>query len=110
MFSPHSHRPRRPPRNPSSGTGGWSVAIDGSYTPGVAAPEENVVEGNVIGTASLERFAPGWADLAPGVAAAVRSLREINDYCMFDTLDTYFVFLRTRIATGTDHVDGEELL
>jgi predicted PolB exonuclease-like 3'-5' exonuclease len=27
-------------------------------------------------------------------------LRAINDYCMFDTLDTYFVFLRTRILTG----------
>jgi hypothetical protein len=27
-------------------------------------------------------------------------LQEINDYCMFDTLDTYFVFLRSRIMTG----------
>jgi hypothetical protein len=27
-------------------------------------------------------------------------LQEINDYCMFDTLDTYFVFLRTRVLTG----------
>jgi predicted PolB exonuclease-like 3'-5' exonuclease len=27
-------------------------------------------------------------------------LREINDYCMFDTLDTYFVFLRTRVLLG----------
>lgn len=26
--------------------------------------------------------------------------QEINDYCMFDTLDTYFVFLRTRVLTG----------
>ena len=26
--------------------------------------------------------------------------QEINDYCLFDTLDTYFVFLRTRILTG----------
>lgn len=25
--------------------------------------------------------------------------QEINDYCMFDTLDTYFVFLRTRLLT-----------
>src|SRR5262249_22273232 len=24
-------------------------------------------------------------------------MQEINDYCMFDTLDTYFVFLRTRV-------------
>lgn len=27
-------------------------------------------------------------------------LQEINDYCLCDTLDTYFVFLRTRILTG----------
>jgi hypothetical protein len=27
-------------------------------------------------------------------------IQEINDYCLFDTLDTYFVFLRTRIMTG----------
>src|SRR5581483_1961352 len=27
-------------------------------------------------------------------------LQEVNDYCMFDTLDTYFVFLRTRVLTG----------
>jgi hypothetical protein len=33
-------------------------------------------------------------------------LREINDYCMFDTLDTYFVFLRTRVLTGD--LSGED--
>ena len=27
-------------------------------------------------------------------------LREVNDYCLCDTLDTYFVFLRTRVLTG----------
>jgi predicted PolB exonuclease-like 3'-5' exonuclease len=27
-------------------------------------------------------------------------VREINDYCSFDALDTYFVFLRTRVLTG----------
>lgn len=27
-------------------------------------------------------------------------LQHINDYCMFDVLDTYFVFLRTRVLTG----------
>jgi predicted PolB exonuclease-like 3'-5' exonuclease len=27
-------------------------------------------------------------------------IQEINDYCMFDTIDTYFVFLRTRVLTG----------
>jgi predicted PolB exonuclease-like 3'-5' exonuclease len=26
--------------------------------------------------------------------------QEINDYCMYDTLDTYFVFLRTRVLSG----------
>lgn len=27
-------------------------------------------------------------------------LQDINDYCMFDTLDTYFVFLRSRVLMG----------
>lgn len=27
-------------------------------------------------------------------------VQEINDYCLADTLDTYFVFLRTRVLTG----------
>ncbi len=27
-------------------------------------------------------------------------IQEINDYCLFDTLDTYFIFLRTRVMTG----------
>jgi predicted PolB exonuclease-like 3'-5' exonuclease len=27
-------------------------------------------------------------------------IQAINDYCMFDTLDTYFIFLRTRVMTG----------
>lgn len=27
-------------------------------------------------------------------------LQEINDYCLADTLDTYFVFLRSRVLTG----------
>lgn len=27
-------------------------------------------------------------------------VQEINDYCLCDTLDTYFVFLRTRVMTG----------
>jgi predicted PolB exonuclease-like 3'-5' exonuclease len=38
-------------------------------------------------------------------------VQEINDYCMFDTLDTYFVFLRTRVMLGEltleqEHVAG----
>ncbi len=27
-------------------------------------------------------------------------LQDINDYCLADTLDTYFIFLRTRVLTG----------
>ncbi len=26
--------------------------------------------------------------------------QDVNDYCLFDTLDTYFVFLRTRVLNG----------
>jgi 3'-5' exonuclease len=36
--------------------------------------------------------------------------QEINDYCMFDTLDTYFVFLRTRVLTGELTADQERAL
>lgn len=46
---------------------------------------------------------PGKMDIAGdqvyGMYRAGR-IREINDYCMFDTLDTYFVFLRTRVLMG----------
>lgn len=34
--------------------------------------------------------------------------REINDYCMFDVLDTYFVFLRSRVLTGELRIDQEQ--
>lgn len=37
-------------------------------------------------------------------------LKEINEYCMFDTLDTYFVFLRTRVLTGDLSLDDEHHL
>jgi predicted PolB exonuclease-like 3'-5' exonuclease len=37
-------------------------------------------------------------------------LREINDYCLFDTLDTYFVFLRTRVMIGEITLDVERTL
>jgi predicted PolB exonuclease-like 3'-5' exonuclease len=37
-------------------------------------------------------------------------LQEINDYCLFDTLDTYFVFLRTRVLTGDLSLDQEHEL
>jgi predicted PolB exonuclease-like 3'-5' exonuclease len=37
-------------------------------------------------------------------------LQEINDYCLCDTLDTYFVFLRTRILTGDLNLEQEAAL
>jgi len=37
-------------------------------------------------------------------------LQEINDYCMFDTLDTYFVFLRTRVLAGELTLEREREL
>jgi 3'-5' exonuclease len=36
--------------------------------------------------------------------------QEINDYCMFDTLDTYFIFLRTRVLMGEISAEEEEHL
>jgi 3'-5' exonuclease len=36
-------------------------------------------------------------------------LQEINDYCMFDTLDTYFVLLRTRVLTGELTLEEEHI-
>jgi 3'-5' exonuclease len=35
-------------------------------------------------------------------------LGEINDYCRCDTLDTYFVFLRTRVLLGQLSLDEEQ--
>src|SRR4051794_17082687 len=37
-------------------------------------------------------------------------LQEVNDYCLCDTLDTYFVFLRTRVLTGDLNPDQEAAL
>jgi predicted PolB exonuclease-like 3'-5' exonuclease len=37
-------------------------------------------------------------------------LAEINDYCRCDVLDTYFVFLRTRVLTGQLSLDAEQKL
>jgi hypothetical protein len=37
-------------------------------------------------------------------------LQEINDYCLCDTLDTYFVLLRTRILTGDITIEQESEL
>jgi predicted PolB exonuclease-like 3'-5' exonuclease len=35
-------------------------------------------------------------------------LREINEYCSFDVLDTFFVFLRARVLTGDLSLDAEQ--
>lgn len=35
-------------------------------------------------------------------------LAEINDYCRCDTLDTYFVFLRSRVLVGLLSLEGEQ--
>jgi predicted PolB exonuclease-like 3'-5' exonuclease len=37
-------------------------------------------------------------------------LAAINDYCMFDTLDLYFVFLRTRVMLGVLSLGDEHQL
>ena len=37
-------------------------------------------------------------------------LREINGYCLCDTLDTYFVFLRSRVLTGDLTAEREQEL
>src|SRR5262245_11880244 len=34
-------------------------------------------------------------------------IAEINDYCLCDTLDTYFVFLRSRVLTGDLSIERE---
>lgn len=36
-------------------------------------------------------------------------VREINDYCMYDVLDTYFVFLRSRVMNGDISVKDEHV-
>jgi predicted PolB exonuclease-like 3'-5' exonuclease len=36
--------------------------------------------------------------------------QDINDYCTFDTLDTYFVFLRTRVLTGDLTLEQERAI
>ena len=34
--------------------------------------------------------------------------QQVNDYCLFDTLDTYFVFLRTRVMIGEFTLEREQ--
>lgn len=36
--------------------------------------------------------------------------QEINDYCVFDTIDTYFVFLRSRVLSGECSLEQEQAL
>jgi len=36
--------------------------------------------------------------------------QEINDYCRCDVLDTYFVFLRTRVLLGKLKLEEEQTL
>lgn len=38
------------------------------------------------------------------------NIQQINDYCMCDTLDTYFVFLRTRVLVGDLTLEQERSL
>jgi predicted PolB exonuclease-like 3'-5' exonuclease len=37
-------------------------------------------------------------------------LEEINDYCLADVLDTYFIFLRTRVLSGKISLDEEQAI
>jgi len=56
---------------------------------------------------------PGKMDVAGDQVYAMHQagqLREISDYCMCDTLDTYFVFLRTRVMLGELTPEVEKIL
>lgn len=56
---------------------------------------------------------PGKMDVQGAMVHAMYhqgQAQEINDYCMFDTLDTYFVFLRTRVLTGEIDLPREQEL
>lgn len=53
---------------------------------------------------------PGKMDIAGDQVYALHQdgkLQDINDYCTFDTLDTYFVFLRTRVLIGEISLEQE---
>jgi predicted PolB exonuclease-like 3'-5' exonuclease len=56
---------------------------------------------------------PGKMDVSGDQVYALHKegrLREINDYCTYDTLDTYFVFLRTRVLSGDLTAEHEATL
>jgi len=53
---------------------------------------------------------PGKMDFDGSMVLALHRegrIAEINQYCLCDTLDTYFVFLRTRVMTGELSREGE---
>lgn len=53
---------------------------------------------------------PGKMDMSGDKVYALfqkGAMQAINDYCMCDTLDTYFVFLRTRVLTGEISLEQE---
>lgn len=54
---------------------------------------------------------PGKMGTSGGDVAALYAegkVQEINDYCLHDVLDTYFVFLRTRLLTGALTLEEEQ--
>ncbi len=56
---------------------------------------------------------PGKMDIQGDMVQDMYSagrLAEINDYCRCDVLDTYFVFLRTRVLVGQLTLDAEQEL
>ena len=56
---------------------------------------------------------PGKLDVAGDQVYAMYKegrYQDINDYCMFDTLDTYLVFLRTRVMIGEISSEQEAAL
>lgn len=56
---------------------------------------------------------PGKMQTSGGQVAelyAQGAVREINEYCLHDVLDTYFVFLRTRVLSGALDLDTEQTI
>lgn len=56
---------------------------------------------------------PGKMDIAGDQVYSMYldgKIQALNDYCMFDTLDTYFVFLRTRVLAGELTLEREQEL
>jgi hypothetical protein len=54
---------------------------------------------------------PGKMDTRGDQVAALHAagkIAEINDYCLHDVLDTYFVFLRTRVVAGKITLEEEQ--